>query len=85
MVLALWIICAIAYNVVVFFADGVEDAILWSNGFLLEGLLSLDNLFAYHLIITNFKALPLPTAHNERQGVLKNAWGWKEIRYSALG
>mmetsp|Transcript_60421 Transcript_60421/g.144051 ORF Transcript_60421/g.144051 Transcript_60421/m.144051 type:complete len:471 (-) Transcript_60421:40-1452(-) len=55
LVLAMWMASAIVYNTVVFIRDGTEAGIQWSNGFVLEWMLSLDNLFAYHLIITAYK------------------------------
>jgi tellurite resistance protein TerC len=49
-VLGFWIICGIAFNVAVFFRQGTEKGIQWCSGYFLEWLLSMDNLFVFHLI-----------------------------------
>lgn len=47
---AFWISCAGAFCVYIYFTRGTDDAFLWGTGYLLEWMLSVDNLFVFHLI-----------------------------------
>jgi len=48
--LLFWVIVAVLYNLGVAATMGQEAAWMWCAGYLLEWLLSLDNLFVFHLI-----------------------------------
>jgi len=50
-----WIAVAGMFNVYVWYTRGVEDAFSWGTGYLLEWMLSVDNLFVFHRIFTYFK------------------------------
>lgn len=52
-----WVISAFAYNVYYGIRFGIEEGRGWSSGYVWEYLLSLDNLFVFHLI---FSRLRLP-------------------------
>eukprot|EP00747_Dinoflagellata_sp_TGD_P190301 gnl/TRDRNA2_/TRDRNA2_51822_c0_seq1.p1 gnl/TRDRNA2_/TRDRNA2_51822_c0~~gnl/TRDRNA2_/TRDRNA2_51822_c0_seq1.p1 ORF type:complete len:463 (+),score=84.00 gnl/TRDRNA2_/TRDRNA2_51822_c0_seq1:96-1484(+) len=49
-VLGFWLFVGGAYNIVVACRKGHEAAFHWCSGYVLEWLLSLDNLFVFHLI-----------------------------------
>lgn len=51
---ALWIACAAAFNSYIYFTRGFDDALDWGTGYLLEWMLSVDNLFVFHLIFQKF-------------------------------
>jgi len=59
LVLGFWILMGIAFNVVVWARQGREAAVQWCSGYILEWLLSMDNLFVFHLI---FKTYATPRA-----------------------
>jgi len=50
-----WIAVAAMFNVYVFWTRGSDDAFSWGTGYLLEWMLSVDNLFVFHRIFTVFK------------------------------
>lgn len=50
---------SLAYNIAVFKERGSRDALQWSAGYILEWVLSFDNLFAFYLV---FKTLKVPDA-----------------------
>jgi len=52
-----WISCAGAFNIYVYYSRGLEDAFSWGTGYILEWMLSIDNLFVFHQI---FKAFHTP-------------------------
>jgi len=52
-----WIALGLVAAVLVWQRFGVQTGISWINGYILEWMLSLDNLFVFHLI---FKAFRLP-------------------------
>lgn len=45
-----WIGCAGAFNLSVWYTHGAENAINWGTGYLLEWMLSVDNLFVFRSI-----------------------------------
>lgn len=45
-----WVCCAASFNVYVYVFQGSEAALTWSSGYLMEWMLSIDNLFVFHLI-----------------------------------
>lgn len=50
-----WISVAGMFNVYVLHTRGVEDALNWGTGYILEWMLSVDNLFVFHRIFKIFK------------------------------
>mmetsp|Transcript_16023 Transcript_16023/g.34657 ORF Transcript_16023/g.34657 Transcript_16023/m.34657 type:complete len:440 (+) Transcript_16023:223-1542(+) len=50
-----WVGCAGAFNLYVYFARGPDDAFNWGTGYLLEWMLSVDNLFVFRSIFLTFK------------------------------
>jgi tellurite resistance protein TerC len=61
-VLGFWVCCGFAYNFLVFARQGTEKAVLWCSGYFLEWLLSMDNLFVFHLIFSVY-ATPKQLLH----------------------
>jgi len=49
-----WLFCGVCWNVFVYFHRGWDDALLWSTGYLLEWMLSMDCLFFFHIIFKMF-------------------------------
>jgi len=49
-----WISCAAAFCGYVFWSRGLHDAVSWATGYSLEWMLSVDNLFVFHLIFQKF-------------------------------
>eukprot|EP00747_Dinoflagellata_sp_TGD_P213134 gnl/TRDRNA2_/TRDRNA2_86130_c0_seq3.p1 gnl/TRDRNA2_/TRDRNA2_86130_c0~~gnl/TRDRNA2_/TRDRNA2_86130_c0_seq3.p1 ORF type:complete len:473 (-),score=122.14 gnl/TRDRNA2_/TRDRNA2_86130_c0_seq3:131-1549(-) len=56
-ILMFWVAVAMAYNAYFWIRNGNEDGIDWCSGYFLEWLLSMDNIFVFHLI---FKAYNTP-------------------------
>lgn len=56
-VLVVWICVAALYNGMVFIQKGTDAGMQWCTGYVLEWLLSMDNLFVFHLI---FQAYSTP-------------------------
>lgn len=54
-VLAFWLAAAAVYNGVVWARMGVEPGLAWCSGYFLEWLLSMDNIFVFHLIFRVYK------------------------------
>ncbi len=50
----IWILCATAFGVYVYFDRGLENASLYFTGYVLEKALAVDNLFAFYLIFKSF-------------------------------
>lgn len=50
-----WIAVAGMFNVYIYMTRGVDDAFQWGTGYLLEWMLSVDNLFVFHRIFIIFK------------------------------
>lgn len=50
-----WVLCAAAFCVYVFYTRGAEDAFDWWTGYMLEWMLSVDNLFVFRSIFCLFK------------------------------
>jgi tellurite resistance protein TerC len=57
MVLA-WITCGLAYNIGFAMRNGLKDGLQWFMGYALEWMLSIDNLFAFQLIVRMYGAPP---------------------------
>eukprot|EP00747_Dinoflagellata_sp_TGD_P167338 gnl/TRDRNA2_/TRDRNA2_191534_c0_seq1.p1 gnl/TRDRNA2_/TRDRNA2_191534_c0~~gnl/TRDRNA2_/TRDRNA2_191534_c0_seq1.p1 ORF type:complete len:520 (+),score=83.67 gnl/TRDRNA2_/TRDRNA2_191534_c0_seq1:58-1617(+) len=50
-----WLCAGTAYATYYMFAHGEQDAIDWCIGYLLEFILSLDNLFVFHLVFKTYR------------------------------
>merc|ERR1719235_856375 len=50
-----WIGVGMLFNVYIWVRHGATDGFMWCSGYLLEWLLSMDNLFVFHLIFRVFK------------------------------
>lgn len=50
-----WIFCACAFCVWVAWWKGKQQAYMWMSGYMLEWLLSFDNLFVFHLIFNTYQ------------------------------
>lgn len=51
----MWVLCAAAFGVYVFYRFGASAAWKWSSAYMLEWLLSFDNLFVFHSIFEMYK------------------------------
>mmetsp|Transcript_124848 Transcript_124848/g.388645 ORF Transcript_124848/g.388645 Transcript_124848/m.388645 type:complete len:427 (+) Transcript_124848:76-1356(+) len=51
---AFWIATGLAFNVFVWYYLGVDEGISWLSGYVLEYMLSVDNLFCFHLIFMTY-------------------------------
>lgn len=49
-----WISVAVFYNILVFLRLGREASMVWLNGYLMELIFSLENVFVFHIIIEAF-------------------------------
>ncbi|CAE7837668.1 alx [Symbiodinium necroappetens] len=54
-VVTFWVCFGLGYNALVFVRHGPVAGFEWFNGYILEWLLSLDNLFVFHLIFQLYK------------------------------
>lgn len=52
---AFWISLALAFNLGIFYFKGLEPALNFFTGYLIEYSLSIDNIFVFHLIISYFQ------------------------------
>lgn len=50
-----WFLCACGFCTFVYFSRGPADALNWGTGYILEWLLSVDNLFVFRSIFLMFK------------------------------
>jgi tellurite resistance protein TerC len=50
----IWVLCAMAFGVYVYFERNFEQASLYFTGYVLEKALAVDNLFAFYLIFKSF-------------------------------
>lgn len=50
-----WIAVAVGYDMIVWNRMGKQKAIEWISGYVLEWMLSMDNLFVFHLIFKTYK------------------------------
>lgn len=51
----IWISLSLLFNVYVYYTRGIDDALSFFTGYLIEKSLSVDNLFVFLLIFTYFK------------------------------
>merc|ERR1719265_2695144 len=49
-----WLFCGVCWNCYVYYHRGWNDAVMWSTGYLLEWMLSMDCLFFFHIIFKLF-------------------------------
>jgi tellurite resistance protein TerC len=54
-VLAFWVSAGILFNGYIGWRHGMHDAVRWFNGYLLEWLLSMDNIFVFHLVFKLYR------------------------------
>mmetsp|Transcript_85351 Transcript_85351/g.198443 ORF Transcript_85351/g.198443 Transcript_85351/m.198443 type:complete len:455 (-) Transcript_85351:87-1451(-) len=47
-----WVLCAGAFCCWVYYWYGANQALMWMSGYLLEWMLSFDNLFVFHLVFS---------------------------------
>lgn len=53
--LVVWVLCGLGYNCVFFLRNGEKDGMDWFIGYVLEWMLSLDNLFAFQFILRAYR------------------------------
>mmetsp|Transcript_84224 Transcript_84224/g.204225 ORF Transcript_84224/g.204225 Transcript_84224/m.204225 type:complete len:521 (+) Transcript_84224:82-1644(+) len=53
--LVFWVFVAVAFCILTYFRFGKELALNWCTGYLLEWILSMDNLFVFHLVFETYK------------------------------
>lgn len=53
--IGIWFLTAIGFNLVVLMIEGEQQAFQWASGYLLEWMLSMDNLFVFHLVFEAYK------------------------------
>mmetsp|Transcript_28894 Transcript_28894/g.61521 ORF Transcript_28894/g.61521 Transcript_28894/m.61521 type:complete len:440 (-) Transcript_28894:218-1537(-) len=56
--IAFWFCIGLLFNAVVFGAFGSEVGVVWFNGYILEYLLSLDNVFFFHVVFKTYATPP---------------------------
>lgn len=49
-----WIAMAALYNFIVYLREGKNASLVWTNGYLLELVFSLENVFVFHVIVESF-------------------------------
>jgi len=52
---AFWLLVGVAFNAWIYWQYGSKDAYQWLSGYILEWLLSFDNLFVFHLVFSVYK------------------------------
>mmetsp|Transcript_31121 Transcript_31121/g.72454 ORF Transcript_31121/g.72454 Transcript_31121/m.72454 type:complete len:478 (-) Transcript_31121:167-1600(-) len=57
-ILAFWLSIGVAYNIYFIARYGWNDGIEWTTGYILEWMLSMDNLFVFHLIFQVYQTPP---------------------------
>uniref|UniRef100_A0A7R9ZXA6 Uncharacterized protein n=1 Tax=Pyrodinium bahamense TaxID=73915 RepID=A0A7R9ZXA6_9DINO len=50
-----WVVVAVFFNLIVWHRMGKQKSIEWISGYVLEWMLSMDNLFVFHLIFKTYK------------------------------
>jgi len=53
--LVFWVFVAVAFCILTYFRFGKELALNWCTGYLLEWILSMDNLFVFHIVFEAYK------------------------------
>lgn len=54
-----WITVGLAFNAQIWFRMGSEQGFSWTAGYILEWMLSMDNLFVFHLIFQTYHTPPV--------------------------
>lgn len=54
-VLLFWVSAGLLFNAYIGWRHGMHDAVRWFNGYLLEWLLSMDNIFVFHLVFKLYR------------------------------
>jgi len=50
-----WVCAALLFNLYIGMRHGTQDGVRWMNGYMLEWLLSMDNIFLFHLVFKLYK------------------------------
>lgn len=82
--LIFWVFCGLAYNLYFLIRYNKRHATDWFMGFLLEWMLSMDNLFVFHLIFKVYKT-PEKQMHKALIFGIAGAVGLRMIFFLALG
>jgi len=56
-----WFFVGLAVNGGIWIAYGTDMAIVWFNGYILEYMLSMDNVFFFHVVFTSYATPPSQT------------------------
>jgi len=54
-IIVCWVAIAGAFNALIWTSMGAHSAVMWATGYILEWMLSMDNLFVMHLIFTAYQ------------------------------
>jgi len=79
-----WISCGFCYNGVYVARHGWRDGIDWFIGYVLEWMLSLDNLFAFQFIMRVYSA-PQAIQHKALFVGVASAMVWRLLMFFAIG
>lgn len=79
-----WIVCGIAYNIHYAIRHGASDGIDWCVGYVLEWMLSVDNLFAFQFIMKAYKA-PQAIQHKALFCGVFGAMLWRLLMFLTIG
>lgn len=60
--LLIWLWIALIFNTLVFSSMGIESGFMWTSGYLLEVIFSLENIFVFHIIVNSLAA---PRQHTQ--------------------
>lgn len=82
-VIAFWICAGAAFSCTVFVRRGREQGFEWWSGYLLEWILSMDNLFVFHLIFQTY-ATPRPQLHKALFLGILGAAAFRMMFFTAL-
>jgi len=83
-VLAFWVAAGGAFNAYVYMRHGLQDALQWWNGYFLEWILSMDNLFVFHLVFKVYKT-PEVLLHKALFWGIVGAIVFRVIFFMAIG
>lgn len=83
-VLILWLSLGLFFNIYIGLRHGLDDAMKWCNGYLLEWLLSMDNLFVFHLVFQVYKT-PVHLLHRALFWGILGAILFRMLFFIALG
>jgi len=53
--IGIWFLAAIGFNTVILVIEGQQQAFQWASGYMLEWMLSMDNLFVFHLVFAAYQ------------------------------